>query len=100
LHFKLETVPAVKRTKNVTQPIVQEINAAQAAFASHFCFTNINSAALDEVLQKNFGKAQLGVTSFTVWHRNYDNLCYEMLMNNGKIPESHTLIDDGESELV
>jgi hypothetical protein len=35
-------------------------------------------------MQQNFGKAKLGVTAFTVWHRNYDNTVYELLMNNGR----------------
>lgn len=85
----LHILPAVERIKPVKQPTVREINAAQAAFASHFCFTNINSAEVDEVLQQNFGKAQLGVTAFTVWHRNYDNAVYEILLNNGRWVDPH-----------
>jgi hypothetical protein len=68
----------------VLLPTVQEINTAQAAFASRYCFTNINSAEIDSALQPNFGKAKLGVTAFTIWHRNYDNSVYELLMNDGK----------------
>jgi hypothetical protein len=80
----LHILPNVKRTRSVLQPTVQEINIAQAAFASHYCFTNINSAEINSALQPNFGRAKLGVTAFTIWHRNYDNPVYELLMNDGK----------------
>ena len=80
----LHILPNVKRTRNVILASVADINAAQAAFASRYCFTNINRLELNQVLQPAFGAAELGVKSFTVWHRNYDESIYELLMNNGR----------------
>jgi hypothetical protein len=80
----LHILPNVERTKPVQQPSTQEINYAQAAFAGRFCFANIRSEEINTIMQQNFGKAKLGVTAFTVWHRNYDNTVYELLMNNGR----------------
>jgi hypothetical protein len=57
---------------------------AQAAFAGQYCFANIRSSAIDDIMQNHFGKAQLGITAFTVWHRNYDESFYELFMNGGK----------------
>jgi hypothetical protein len=45
---------------------------------------NVNSPAVDRVVQEYAGKAELGVMSFTVWHRNYDNAFYDLLMNSGQ----------------
>lgn len=80
----LHIMPAVDRTRPIILPTVYEVNAAQAAFASHYCFANINSVRIDEIVQRNSGRARLGVTAFTLWHRNYDNLFYELLMSDGK----------------
>jgi len=80
----LHILPNVERTRNVVPASVAEINAAQAAFASRYCFTNANNPELDQVLQPAFGMAELGVKSFTIWHRNYDESIYAILMNNGR----------------
>jgi hypothetical protein len=80
----LHILPNVERTRHVQQPTTREVNVAQAAFAGRFCYTNIHSEEIDQIMQQNFGKAQLGVTAFTVWHRNYDNSVYELLMNDGR----------------
>jgi hypothetical protein len=80
----LHIQPAVERTRAVKVPTVDEVNAAQAAFASRSCFTNVKDPRVDAVLQPNFGKAELGVTAFTVWHRDYTNAVYDLLMNDGR----------------
>jgi hypothetical protein len=80
----LHILPAVKRTRLVKIPSVEQINAAQAAFASRSCFTNVKDDRLDQILQHGFGTAKLGVNAFTVSHRDYTNTVYELLMNNGK----------------
>jgi hypothetical protein len=77
-------LPKVERDRQVQQPSTREVNVAQAAFAGRFCFTNILSDEIDKVMQQNFDRAQLGVTGFTVWHRNYDSSVYELLMNDGR----------------
>jgi len=73
--------PAVERTRRSVRPSVREVNAAQAAFAARFCFSNIESARIDQMAQENFGKAEMGVKGFTVWHRHYETAVYDILMN-------------------
>ena len=80
----LHILPNVERTRELQQPTTREVNIAQAAFAGRCCYSNIQSDEIDQIVQQNFGRAQLGVTAFTVWHRNYDNSIYEILMNNGQ----------------
>jgi Protein of unknown function (DUF4238) len=80
----LHIQPDVDRTRTSVPPSVREVNAAQAAFAAHFCFSNIESSAINGIVQENFGKAELGVKSFTVWHRNYETAMYDILMNHGR----------------
>lgn len=80
----LHILPNVERTRPVQQPTTREVNIAQAAFAGRFCFANIGCNEIDLLMQQNFGRAKLGVTAFTVWHRNYDNTVYELLMNGGR----------------
>jgi hypothetical protein len=79
----LHILPKVERTQIVRQPTTQEVNAAQAAFAGRYCFSNVRSSMIDAIFQQNFGKARLGVTAFTVWHRDYDQSFYNMFMNGG-----------------
>ena len=80
----LHILPNVERTRPVISPSVDDINTAQAAFATRCCFTNIESPKINQVLQPAFGLAEIGVKSFTVWHRNYDDTIFEMLMNGGR----------------
>jgi hypothetical protein len=76
----LHILPDVERTRSVMQPSVEDINAAQSAFATRYCFTNINSQEIDRILQGSFGKAEIGTRSFTLWHRNYTDTYYELLL--------------------
>jgi hypothetical protein len=80
-------MPNVARNRNIKQPTVREVNIAQAAFAHKHCFANINSNQLDEIIQQEFGKAEIGVKAFTVWHRDYKNALYESLMTEN--PKYH-----------
>jgi hypothetical protein len=77
----LHIQPSVERTKPAILPSVEEINTAQAAFAGRSCFANINSPVIDRMFQENFGRAQLGVKGFTVWHRDYSTAVYDYLMS-------------------
>jgi hypothetical protein len=77
----LHIMPNVDRTCPVKQPTVREVNIAQAAFAHKYCFTNIESTQIDEIMQRNFGRAETGIKAFTVWHIDYSNAVYELLMN-------------------
>jgi len=63
---------------------VREVNTAQAAFAARYCFSNVKSGEINHIVQENLGKAELGVKGFTVWHRNYKNTIYDILMSGGQ----------------
>jgi len=76
----LHILPRVKRTLGVLIPTVQEINIAQAAFAHHACFANQNKKELDDVMQRYAHTVQLGRNAFTLWHRNFDDLFFDILM--------------------
>lgn len=80
----LHIQPQVERTRPSQRPLVREVNAAQAAFAARYCFSNITSVEINQIFQANFGKAELGVKGFTVGHRNYQNSIYDIMMNNGR----------------
>jgi hypothetical protein len=77
----LHILPKVLRNLPTQPPSSGEVNAAQAEFSGKFCYTNIPSNWVDQIVQQNFGKAQLGVAAFTVGHRNYEKLVYEHLLN-------------------
>jgi hypothetical protein len=77
----LHIQPDVKRSGPARRPTVREVNRAQAAFAARSCFSNIESAEIDRLFQENFGKAEMGVNCFTIWHRNYSTSLYDFLMN-------------------
>jgi hypothetical protein len=79
----LHILPRVRRTKEVRVPEVSEINSVQAAFATRACYTNSHDEELDGVLQRSFGKARFGETAFTLWHRDYGSLAYQVLLGGG-----------------
>lgn len=79
----LHILPRVKRTRRVVMPTTREVNEAQAAYASDYCYTNIESAALDALLQPHFGKTRLGINAFSVRHRDYSNTMFDILMSGG-----------------
>lgn len=78
----LHILPNVNRPRNVVNPSVKEVNIAQAAFAARACYAHLKSDALDRIVQDNFGRAELGVKSFTVWHRDYSTAVYDILMGD------------------
>jgi hypothetical protein len=69
-------------------PTAREVNIAQAAFAIRCCFSNIDSSAIDDLVQNHISKAKLGVNAFTLWHMNYDNKLYELLMDDARWVET------------
>lgn len=75
-------LPKVQRTRSIQQPTTTEVNIGQAAFATQFCFADISSNEIDRVVKQNIGIAELGVRSFTVWHRDYGEAIYAILMSN------------------
>jgi Protein of unknown function (DUF4238) len=80
----LHILPNVERTRPARDPTPLEVNIAQAAFSGRFCYANILSDTVNQIMQQHFSRAQLGVNSFTIWHRSYDNSVYELLMNDGR----------------
>jgi hypothetical protein len=83
----LHILPKVLRNLPMQPPTSGEVNAAQAAFSGQFCYADIQSDWINQIVQKNFGRAELGVTAFTIGHRNYEKLVYEHLLNlNHRVP--------------
>jgi hypothetical protein len=82
-------LPKVQRTRPVVTPTTREVNIAQAAFAARCCFSNIEDAAIDQIVQNHISTAKLGVTAFTLWNMNYDNRLYEFFMSDNRWLEPH-----------
>jgi len=80
----LHVLPAVARAQPVIVPTVDEVNIAQAAFAYRYCFAAIYTPEIDALVQRYISTARIGENVFTVWHRNYDNAIYDILMNGGR----------------
>ncbi len=80
----IHILPKVQRTQQPVLPTVDEVNIAQAAFAYRDCFANIYRREIDVLVQQHISTARIGDNVFTVWHRNYDNTIYEILMNRGR----------------
>ena len=76
----LHILPNVTRNRQIKEPTVREVNIAQAAFAHKHCFANIKCDQVDEIVQQESGKAEIGVKAFTVSHIDYKNTVYELLM--------------------
>jgi hypothetical protein len=82
----LHIVPKGTRTRPTQTPNVEEVNRAQAAFAYRACFANHKSSAIDDLVQKHISTARIGKDVFTLWHMNYDNLFYAILLNQARDP--------------
>jgi|SRR5579863_2803563 len=82
----IHVLPRVTRTREVQQPSPVEVNMAQAAFATKYCFGNINSPEIDVVLQPEFGKIRLGITGFTTRHIDHNAVLFDILM--GRRPQA------------
>jgi hypothetical protein len=65
-------------------PATDEVNMAQAMFATEHCFTNICSQELDARLQPHLGKMRIGIEGFSVRHIDYKKLMFDILMNQGR----------------
>ena len=81
----LHILPAVQRTRRVRQPLISEINRAEAAFATKYCYGHKNDPAIDSDLQPMFGLARIGINACSVRHRNYNDTMFEILMNGGRV---------------
>jgi len=76
----LHILPAVGRTRQPLEPTIDEINIAEASFAHEACFANQNRKGIDGIVQNHASSVRLGLNAFTIWHRNYDNIFYDVLM--------------------
>jgi hypothetical protein len=79
----LHILPAVQRTLSVRAPSINEVNRAQAAFATRYCYAHKNDPAIDRDLQSQFSLNRIGINSFSVRHRNYADTMFELLMSRG-----------------
>lgn len=80
----LHVMPVVQRTRQPRVPTVKEVNEAQAAYATQYCYTNVRDVVLDKILQPHFGRNRIGVTVFSIRHRNYENTMFDLLMSSGR----------------
>ena len=80
----LHILPRVQRTRPVLPPTVTEVNTAQASFAHSACFADRDRREMDEIVQRHISSVKLGENAFTVFHRDYDNSIYDILMNGGR----------------
>jgi hypothetical protein len=80
----LHILPRVPRSRPVRKPATEEVNMAQAMFATDHCFTNISNPDLDAGLQSHFGKMRIGIEGFSVRHIDYKKLLFDILM--GRLP--------------
>jgi len=76
----LHMLPNVRRSESPMVPTVDDVNAAQAAYATASCFCNIGSQEIDAIVQSRISTVVLGENVFTVWHMPYQNLVYDILM--------------------
>jgi len=76
----LHILPSVERTRQLVEPKVREINIGQASFAYRDCFANQNKQDIDDIVQSYGGSVRIGDNAFTIWHRNYDSIMYDILM--------------------
>ena len=79
----LHILPAVARTLRPRQPSIGEINQAQAAFATRYCYAHKNDSRIDVILQSRFSRSKIGINAFSVGHRNYENTIFELFMSDG-----------------
>lgn len=82
----LQVLPRVRRTIDAVVPSAQEVNEAQAAYATSACFSNKESKEIDAIVQGGISTLVMGENIFTVWHMPYDNVVIDVLMNVGRKP--------------
>jgi len=77
----MHVLPAVQRTMPVRVPTVEDVNIAQAIFATEHCFTNIKSTEIDAMLQPHFGRLRLGIEGFSLAHTDPTKQLFQILMS-------------------
>lgn len=79
----LQILPDVQRTRAAVTPTVTEVNIIQASFAREACFADRKSDEIDTLLQENIHKLKIGQNVFTLWHRNFDEKFFDIVMQQG-----------------
>ncbi len=82
----LHVLPRVQRTRQPRQPSAIEVNMGQAAFATDYCFGNVNHVEIDAALQPQFGKMRMSITGFNTHHIDYSQVLFDILM--GRRPKA------------
>jgi hypothetical protein len=82
----LHILPRVERTREPRKPATAEANMGQAAYATKYCFGNVNNAEVDSILQPEFGKMKMGVTGFNTHQIDQDQVLFNILM--GRHPKA------------
>jgi uncharacterized protein DUF4238 len=49
----------------------------------HACFADRRSDEIDKLVQENISKLRIGENVFTLWHRNFDEMFYDIMMQHG-----------------
>ena len=79
----LHILPEVQRNRSTRRPTTEEVNVAQALFATEHCFSNVRSEKLDATLQPHFGTFRIGIEGFSIRHIDYKEQLVNILMNRG-----------------
>ena len=79
----LYILPAVERMTTPIMPTIREVNIAQAAFSHRACFADRKSEEIDRLVQENIHKVKIGRNAFTLWHRKFDEVFYDTMMQQG-----------------
>lgn len=82
----LYILPRVVRTREPRPPHPTEVNPGQAAYATKYCYGNVNSPEIDAMLQPEFGKMRMGITGFNTHHIDRNQALFDILM--GRRPKA------------
>jgi hypothetical protein len=77
----LHVLPLVPRTRPVRLPTTDDVNIAQAVFATEHCFTSIHSQEIAAMLQPHFSKVRLGIEGFSLAHTDPTKQLFQILIN-------------------
>jgi Protein of unknown function (DUF4238) len=76
----LHVLPRVARTRPIHKPTAEEVNMAQAAFATEHCFANVCDANIDATSQPRFGMCRLGIEGFALRNFDYKQIFFDILI--------------------
>jgi hypothetical protein len=91
----LHVLPLVPRTRPVRLPTTEDVNIAQAVFATEHCFTNIHNQEIDAIIQPHFSKVRFGIEGFSLAHTDPTEQLFQILINQ---PPRRRDVEDDEIE--